>query len=160
MGAPFSGAGESVSPKRSEATSNQEEINAMTDKEGQSEEGAEEEQSEEEEQDKAEHRTLRKPEEPTQKEFEEHMVLHIPFRAWCPHCVKGRAKAGPHRTDNSEKTIPTVAMDYCYMKSKDDDRSKEEREIRGMPILVIKDNKTGYISANVVPRKGECNFAN
>ena len=45
------------------------------------------------------------------------------------------------------------------MKYKDDDRNKEEREMRGMPILVIKDTKTGYISANVVPRKGECNFA-
>ena len=28
-----------------------------------------------------------------------------------------------------------------------------------MPILVIKDSKSGCIDANVVPRKGECGFA-
>ena len=102
---------------------------------------------------------VRKPEEPTQKELEEHMVTHIPFRAWCPHCVKGRAKAGPHRENKSENTMPTIDMDYCYMKYKDDDRNNDDREIRCMPILVIKDTTTGYINANVVPRKGECAFA-
>ena len=39
---------------------------------------------------------MRKPEEPTQKEFEDHMISHMPCRAWCPHCVKGRAKSEPH----------------------------------------------------------------
>ena len=34
----------------------------------------------------------------------------------------------------------------------------ENREIRGMPILVAKDTMTGYIIANVVPKKGECGF--
>ena len=48
----------------------------------------------------------RRPEEPTQREFEEHMALHMPFRAWCPHCVKGRAKSEPHRVakDREEGT--------------------------------------------------------
>ena len=81
---------------------------------------------------------VRKPDEPTRKEFEEHMVLHIPFRAWCPHCVKGRAKAGPHRENKSENAIPTIAMDYCYMKSQDGNSHNEDMEIIGMPILVIK----------------------
>ena len=45
------------------------------------------------------------------------------------------------------------------MKSKDYIRNNEDREIRGMPILVIKDTMTGYINANAVPRKGECGFA-
>ena len=46
---------------------------------------------------------MRKPEEPTQKEFEDHMISHMPFRAWCPHCVKGRAKSEPHpvKEDNA-----------------------------------------------------------
>ena len=34
---------------------------------------------------------------PTPKEIEEHMVNHLPFRAWCRHCVKGKAKGLPHR---------------------------------------------------------------
>ena len=50
-------------------------------------------------------------------------------------------------------------MDYCYMKSEVDNRRTEEREVRGMPILVLKDIMTGYINANVAQRKGECGFA-
>ena len=38
-------------------------------------------------------------------------------------------------------------------------KNNDEREIRGMPILVIKDTSTGYVNANVVQRKGECGFA-
>ena len=70
-------------------------------------------------------KTLRKPEEPAQREFEEHMVLHIPFRAWCPHCVKGRAKAGPHKDSKAENSVPMIAMDYCYMKSAEDMRAQK-----------------------------------
>ena len=135
-------------------------IGEMDDDTGMEEEGRPEAQGEMEgETGQSAHRILRKPQEPTQKEFEEHMVLHLPFRAWCPHCVKGRAKAGPHRESRSEATVPTIAMDYCYMKSQEDNRNREEREIRGMPIFVIKDTMTGYINANVVPRKGECGCA-
>ena len=107
---------------------------------------------------------IRRPEEPTQREFEEHMVLHLPFRAWCPHCVKGRAKSEPHKAnkESEESTIPTIAMDYMWMKSEEESRQRKEEEaaeMRGMPILVITDSKSGYIDANVVPRKGECGFA-
>ena len=36
------------------------------------------------------------PEGPTQREIEEHMANHIPFRSWCPFCVAGKAVSGPH----------------------------------------------------------------
>ena len=62
VGAPFSGAGKSVSPTRDVNTSGHEGMNAIVEKEGQAEEDAEERQSEEEdEQEKGEHRILRKP---------------------------------------------------------------------------------------------------
>ena len=107
---------------------------------------------------------LRKPEEPTQREFEEHMVLHLPFPGWCPHSVKGRAKSEPHRVNKEaeDKTIPTVAMYYMWMKSKEEGKRTSEEEgpeMRGMPILVIKDSKSGCIDAHVVTRKAECGFA-
>ena len=59
----------------------------------------------------------RKPYEPSMKEWEEHMVLHTPFRAWCPHCVKGRAKHEPHWATNKDENdrIPIVAMAYMWM---------------------------------------------
>ena len=33
---------------------------------------------------------------PSKREIEEHMVTHIPFRSWCPHCVRGKARAKYH----------------------------------------------------------------
>ena len=40
----------------------------------------------------------RAPEQPSRKEYEEHMATHWPFRDWCDHCVRGKAKGLSHRT--------------------------------------------------------------
>ena len=74
------------------------------------------------------------------------------------YCVKGRAKSEPHRVtkEAEDEIIPTVAMDYMWMKSKEEkekNAEEEDQELRGMPILVMKDSKSGCIDANVVPRK-------
>ena len=45
---------------------------------------------------------VREPGAPTQKEWEEHMILHMPFRAWCPHCVRGRATDEPHKKSDKK----------------------------------------------------------
>ena len=57
---------------------------------------------------------------PTQKEVEEHLVNHLPFRAWCQHCVKGKAKGMPHRVrkDKGEEQVPLVSVDYMFMEEK------------------------------------------
>ena len=55
---------------------------------------------------------------PTQEEWDEHMLTHLPFRAWCPCCVAGRKKADAHRrhTDDvakdEEARVPIIAADY------------------------------------------------
>merc|ERR1712051_392369 len=37
-------------------------------------------------------------------EREEHELTHTPFRAWCEHCVRCRARNAPHkRLDTEEK---------------------------------------------------------
>ena len=75
-------------------------------------------------------------EEPTQREFEEHTVLHLPFRGWRPHCIKGRAKSEPHRVNKEaeDETRPAVAMDYMWMKSKEErktgQKTGQRRKIR------------------------------
>ncbi len=33
---------------------------------------------------------------PGKEEWENHMRTHIPYRKWCPCCVKGKRKAGMH----------------------------------------------------------------
>ena len=40
---------------------------------------------------------------PTQEEYDEHMRTHIPFRKWCPHCVKGKRKNDPHRAPKEKE---------------------------------------------------------
>ena len=66
---------------------------------------------------------------PSKREMEEHMLTHIPYRSWCPHCVRGKARAKYHKGAKNEDHIPVVSADYMYMESK-------ESEDEGMPILV------------------------
>ena len=93
---------------------------------------------------------------PTQKEIDEHIVSHLPFRAWCRHCVKGKAKGLPHRIkkERVEEQVPLVSIDYMFMHDK-----QKEGEERGMPILVMKDRKTRVVRARVVPQKGRNAYA-
>ena len=59
---------------------------------------------------------------PSRKEVEEHMMTHIPFRAWCPHCVRGKARAAYHKKDKrGERHVPIIGMDYMYMESEQTD---------------------------------------
>ena len=90
---------------------------------------------------------------PTSREIAEHMVNHLPYRAWCKHCVKGKAKGLPHRGHDKEgrkeEEIPVVSFDYMFMH--DDQKEGEER---GMPILLAKDRRSKVIRARVIPQKG------
>ena len=52
---------------------------------------------------------------PTQQEIDDHYKTHMPFRAWCPCCVQGKAKEDPHYSKKrkpSNHTKPTCCMDY------------------------------------------------
>ena len=87
------------------------------------------------------------PKKPSQEEQEEHNRTHCPFRAWCTHCIKGKAISDPHRlTGESPDGIPIVHIDYMYL--------IENREERGQPILAGIDGKTRIMFAHVVPEKG------
>ena len=102
-------------------------------------------------------KAVKKEHEPTEKEVEEHMITHLPYRSWCTHCVKGKAKGHPHRRTKEEGKIdevPVVSMDYMFM---GDQQSREEET--GMPILVMKDRKSKTIRARVVPAKGRQEYA-
>ena len=37
-------------------------------------------------------RKLVDPKRPSKQEVGEHFLSHLPFRNWCPHCMKGKAK--------------------------------------------------------------------
>ena len=57
---------------------------------------------------------------PSDKEVEEHERTHVPFRSWCQHCVKGKAKSHPHWNSKKEEEygMPVISWDYFYIKMK------------------------------------------
>ena len=45
------------------------------------------------------------------------MLVHIPFRSWCAHCVRGRGKSFYHRKVSHEAddpSRPVVSLDYGF----------------------------------------------
>ena len=43
---------------------------------------------------------------PSQQEWDDHMRTHIPFRKWCPYCVRGKCVSGAHkRSKKSEEEL-------------------------------------------------------
>ena len=42
-------------------------------------------------------RSIGDPRLPTQAEVDDHNITHMPYRNWCPHCVRGRGKDLDHR---------------------------------------------------------------
>lgn len=96
-------------------------------------------------------KTIRVDHTPSRQEVEEHMLSHFPFKAWCKHCVKGKAKGKLHRRikDTEKYTKAIVSMDYMFMGTK-----QEKEEEGGTPILVTLDHRFGHAFANPMPSKG------
>ena len=97
---------------------------------------------------------------PTQAEWSEHFRCgHIPFRSWCPHCNKGRARATPHKGGSAAKVVrehPRLAIDYGYLK----DQPATEVEIHGIrakgggTIIAGMEAKYGLLLCMLIPEKG------
>ncbi len=111
---------------------------------------------------------------PTQEEVDLHNVTHVPFRNWCPFCVMGKAKANPHfkRDDTAVDVANVVSIDYAFLGTGDNqpelslgDNEEEEAESsasedeeagdKPLTVLVLRDRKRRYVTASVVPRKGD-----
>ena len=101
---------------------------------------------------------------PTEQEIQRHEVTHLPYRSWCPQCVKGRARARGHKKEGREEgAIPRVVLDYAFMGQKDDedaekDKNKEsqiksEEKKKSMPMLVMKDARSKYVFSTWCCRK-------
>ena len=61
---------------------------------------------------------LRDPGQPTPAERAEHNLTHIPYRPWCKHCVRGKAKGRPSRrlrATDAESICPRIRFDYCMI---------------------------------------------
>ena len=92
-------------------------------------------------------RVARNPQDPTDKEVDEHNVTHLPHRSWCPVCVKARGKEEPHRKVRDRGGKPIVSMDY---KSFGEAPTEEDK----VTMIVVKDETTGCVAAHVCEQKG------
>eukprot|EP00972_Heterocapsa_arctica_P034128 5023965-Heterocapsa_arctica.AAC.1 len=48
-------------------------------------------------------RVMANPRTPSRMEVDEHMVTRIPYRAWCPHCVRGGGRDMQHFMKDAEE---------------------------------------------------------
>ena len=142
-----------VSPKEDPINEEGLSQNGETD-EGQEEVEMEEESSQEsdEVQEGRASKGQRPPREPTKAEREEHERTHCPYRNWCKHCVKSRARNSPHRNcvqpdPLEERKVPRVHMDYFFMSREDEKASKN-------PLIVVADERSGSRYARAVSCKG------
>jgi len=53
---------------------------------------------------------------PSQDEVDRHCVTgHLPFRNWCPICVKAKGRDVDHKRDSrKERNMPEYSWDYCF----------------------------------------------
>ena len=71
---------------------------------------------------------------PTREEIDLHDLSHLPYRNWCPVCVKAKAREDGHFRHedghDSEHGLPVISMDYEML---------EEKVI----MIIVKDDATG-----------------
>ena len=86
-------------------------------------------------------RQPRNPKDPLPEERDQHWKTHLPYRAWCPVCVKARGREDPHTAqEGRDDGIEEIAMDYC--------------DIGDRKLLVGRENITGHIFCHLVKCKG------
>ena len=76
--------------------------------------------------------------------------MHLPYREWCRHCVRGRGRNRPHRKqtgEEEENKVPRVTIDYFFM-------SKEEELASNNPLMVMIDEHTDNKYMRAVGQKG------
>ena len=91
-------------------------------------------------------KSLRDPKLPTKEEVEKHNLIHLPYRDWCPICVKANNREMDHEKDNGkDRKLPEYSFDYCF--------PGDEFGYR-WTILVGKERSTKAWMASTVPVKG------
>ena len=97
-------------------------------------------------------KTVHGPKRVSKAERDAHNATHIPYRDWCPHCVKGRGRSTAHKkqTEEDKETdnkVPRILMDYFYM-------TEEDRKAHRNPLICIIDEETKERYARAVGQKG------
>ena len=106
---------------------------------------------------------LTSPMEPPQRRVDAHcMAGHIPYRDWCPHCVRGRGKNVAHKRGTGDHLVPMIGLDYAFLGAgagRLRGPAKEAAHAKAIaegiaPMLVLVDDSSGAIFSHIVPQKG------
>ena len=138
--------------EESESKTNEKKSNPNPVKESEREEGEEE-----------EGRIIRGPKAiytPSREEWDNHMRSHIPFRRWCPFCVKGRSKSGAHKgceksEEETRNEVPVISIDYMEPKSEEE----KKRLTKSLPIIGMIDRHDKWVASMMVPQSGINEYA-
>ena len=91
-------------------------------------------------------RRLVDPRKPTQAEVDEHELTHVPYRNWCPICVRCRGKDLDHRKAvEDERGVSEYAFEYCF---------PGDEFGHKLVVLAGRERVTGMYFATAVPTKG------
>ena len=104
---------------------------------------------------------LRAPTLPSAEEVEAHMVSHIPYRAWCSHCVRGRGKSfARHRVNRQgdPEEVPVVSIDYGFFGAPGELPADAVGGAQMPVLVVVRDRKSKALFSHLVPSKGVEHF--
>ncbi len=100
-------------------------------------------------------KTLRSPMKPTAEAVEAHYATHLPYRNWCPVCVRAKGVEDPHQRGRDKEVednaLPIVSMDYNSIDGQAKCTNEAECKVK---TLVLKDEKTGSVFQHVTTVKG------
>ena len=105
---------------------------------------------------------LASPGQPSKEERRKHDCTHIPYRAWCNHCVRGRGRNRAARNvcgsyNAAKGFVPRVHADYAFfsVNAKGEECEVGEQGSRiTLKILVVKETMCGSMWAYAVQHKG------
>ena len=95
-----------------------------------------------------ERKTTRKhdPQQPSEQERIEHEMMHLPFRNWCRHCIKGRGREEDCRKSiNEARQVPEIHLEYMFM--------GDEEERNTLTFWVAGERATRAVLSTVVPKR-------
>ena len=87
-------------------------------------------------------------------EVRQHYISHVPYRAWCPHCPRGKGRSLQHsmksaKDKKDERVRPRVSMDYFYLTKKNPNKEED-----ALPLLAIWDEPSMRMFSVALPSKG------
>ena len=91
---------------------------------------------------------LQTPMKPSKDDVNAHFAMHLPYRSWCPACVKAKLREDGHyrvKQDKKQDGLPIVSMDYQDM----NEESKKQQKV-----IIGKDEVSGSTFGHYVLCKG------